>query len=306
LSAKTITLNKIYFSPTILKLVVAMMFWSGGFVAGRVLVSEVPVAQSSFFRFALATMAIYVACFYKKTNLSLKKIEILPLVFLGLTGITFYNLFFFGALKNAEAARAAVIIGSNPVLVMIGSYLIFKEHLGFQKIFGIVSSVFGAYYVLTKGQISIEYFQDFSDSDLYLVGAMVSWAAYSLIAKKYNSLIDPLKLQFYSGLFGTICLLPTMIYEYQATPKLSGFLTFDGFTSLMYLAIFPTAFGFYWYVDAITKMGAATASQFINLVPIFTVLLGAIILGEFPDISLFLGGSLVICGLFLGKIKRRT
>ena len=288
-----------------IKLVAAMLFWAGGFVAGKTLVAEIPVAQSAFSRFFLVSIVYFIVCYHNKISLSLKRAEFLPLLSLGLRGIAIYNLCFFKAIQTTEVAKASIIIGSNPILVMIGSFFIFKEHISCRKFLGILCSVFGAYYVLTRG--SLDGLKGFSSGDFFLLGAMFSWAAYSLIAKRYNKEIHPLKLQYYSALFGAMCLIPSAFTEYQHTPALANLLTsWSSLTSLVYLAIFPTALGFYWYVSAISQMGAARASQFINLVPIFTVVLGGLMLAEFPDHSLYFGGFLVLSGLFLGRSSQKT
>ena len=184
-----------------LKLTTSMFFWAGGFIAGRVVIKHLSAEESAFYQFLIASSMFYLICLYRKIDLKLERTEIFPLVALGATGISLYNIFFFGALETTEAARASIIIGSNPILVLIGSVLLFGESLGVKKIAGVLVSVFGAFYVLSNGNISLDFFTKSGEGDLYLIGAMVSWSAYSLIAKKYNVVIDPLKLQFYSGLF---------------------------------------------------------------------------------------------------------
>ena len=186
---------------------------------------------------------------------------------------------------------------------MIGSAIFYGEKLHAKRAFGILFSIFGAVYVLTKGEIALAFFDNIMVGDLYLLGAMLSWAIYSLLAKKYNSLMAPLKLQFYSSLFGTLVLLFFIVTSVDFAGSLERVFSLEAALSLIYLAIFPTVIGFYWFVNGITKLGAARASQFINLVPVFTIILGSVILGEFPDFSLYAGGFFVVMGLYMGKGK---
>jgi drug/metabolite transporter (DMT)-like permease len=66
-----------------------------------------------------------------------------------------------------------------------------------------------------------------------------------------------------------------------------------------YLAVFGTVLAFVWYYRGVQTVGAARAAQFINLVPVSGVLLGAVLLDEPLSASLLLGGGLVIGGLVL-------
>ena len=55
--------------------------------------------------------------------------------------------------------------------------------------------------------------------------------------------------------------------------------------SVVFLALGGTALGFTWFAEAVRSMGAARASAFINLVPVFAVLQAAVLLGERPALG---------------------
>ena len=59
--------------------------------------------------------------------------------------------------------------------------------------------------------------------------------------------------------------------------------------------------GFLWYYEGIQKLGPATASVYLNLVPVMGVVLALLILGEIPGVDLLVGGSLVVGGLLLAS-----
>jgi len=69
--------------------------------------------------------------------------------------------------------------------------------------------------------------------------------------------------------------------------------------SILYLGIFGSAVGFSWYYDGLRQLGPARAGVFINLVPVFAILLAALMLNEIPSPALLLGGLLVILGVIL-------
>ena len=65
-----------------------------------------------------------------------------------------------------------------------------------------------------------------------------------------------------------------------------------------------TAVAFVWYYEGIRQLGAARTVVFNNLVPIFGVLLGWLVLGEPVSASLIIGGGMALAGVFLvNRIK---
>lgn len=65
------------------------------------------------------------------------------------------------------------------------------------------------------------------------------------------------------------------------------------------LAIGGTALAFTWFADGVRRIGAAKASVFVNLVPVFAVLQAAVLLDERLGMAVLGGGLLVIAGVWL-------
>ena len=65
------------------------------------------------------------------------------------------------------------------------------------------------------------------------------------------------------------------------------------------LAVGGTALAFTWFADGVKRLGAARASAFVNLVPVFAVLQAAILLDERLGLSVLGGGLLVIAGVWM-------
>jgi drug/metabolite transporter (DMT)-like permease len=72
-----------------------------------------------------------------------------------------------------------------------------------------------------------------------------------------------------------------------------------GGSGIVFLGLFGTAIAFTWYSDAINRLGSTKASAFINLVPVFAVLLGALLLDERLGATILGGGALVIIGVLM-------
>lgn len=282
---------------TYIKLLLMAIFWGGTFVAGRSLAQTVGPFEAAFFRFAVAS--VFLVCLLIRTEGKLtlpSRKQIFPVIMLGLTGALLYNYFFLKGLKIIEAGRASVIIANNPIFIALFSAYFFKEHLNPVKIIGIIVSVAGAVIVISRGRI-LEVLQGgIGMGEIYILGCVASWVAFSLIGKAVMNGLSPLQSVTYSSVAGALLLLIPAFMEGGF-----GFLnhSFGEWALIFYLGFFGTVLGFLWYYQGIQKIGPTRAGLFINFVPISGILLGAAFLGEQITPSLLIGTVMVSSGVYL-------
>ena len=288
-----------------LSLIMTMLFWGGTFIAGRILARTVPAADAAFFRFLLAAAALAVLTRLIDGHLRLPpKDRIVGLLLLGLTGVFSYNICFFTGLKYIEAGRAALIIALNPMAITIGAVLIYGERLSPLQSIGLLISLFGAVLVITNGNPALLFAGGFGLGEIAIIGCVISWAAYSLIGRSVLKSMTPLSAVFYSTLFGSIMLFPATLLD--GVPPTPASYTSADWISLLFLGIFGTAAGFSLYYRAITRIGAARSSVFINLVPLFSIVLAWIFLAETINLSVLIGGLILMAGVYLTNKKPKT
>lgn len=286
-----------------IKLVFTAIFWGGTFIAGRIIVNDVDPYSAAFLRFVVASFFLMLLAWKIDGKWpAIHKRQILPLFLLAMTGIFLYNVFFFSGLKIIEAGRAAIIIANNPICISLLAALIFKERLSGPKLIGIVLSVSGALVVISKGHPGQILSGSLGKGELYILGCVLSWSAFSLIGKAVLKGLSPVASITYASLLGSILLaLPACrqgVLKNMWTYHLSDWL------GIFYLGFFGTVLGFVWYYEGIQKLGPMKASIFINFVPISAILLAFIILKEPLTISLLAGTLLVIAGVYLTNTAR--
>ena len=74
---------------------------------------------------------------------------------------------------------------------------------------------------------------------------------------------------------------------------------------MLQLALLGTVVGFVWWYEGVEMLGASRAAVFVNLVPLFGVLLSALILSESLEVSQLAGGILVVFGVGIGTLGGR-
>jgi len=286
-----------------LKLILTAIFWGGTFVAARAVSTHIGPFTGSFVRFAAASLLLASAMLLKDGRLPrLERHQVVPAILLGMTGVFAYNVFFFSGLQTITAGRASLIVAINPVLISLLSDLFFQEKLHAAKVAGALLCISGVMMVVSRGNPLLLFSGGVGRGELFILGCVVSWVAYSLIGKAIMKDLPPVTAVFYSCAIGAAALFPLALRENLAE-KIGGFSMSD-WSALLYLAFFGTVIGFYWYYEGIAAIGAARASVFINLVPVSGVFFGWLLLGESVNLSIITGASLVLGGVYLTNRPR--
>jgi drug/metabolite transporter (DMT)-like permease len=281
-----------------LKLFLTAVFWGGTFVAGRALANQVPPFSAAFLRFVLASIPLVIMMIREQGRFPKVSAKLLVYMFLlGLSGVFFYNIFFFKGLHFIHAGRASLIIANNPIFIALASSFLFKEKLNAAKIMGILISVSGAMVAITRGNLQFIRSEGFGPGDAYIFLAVLSWVSYSLIGKRVLQDFSAIEAVACASLAGAVLLFPAALLEGMAT----DILTYSIFSwiNLVYLGIFGTVLGFVWYYEGINTLGPSRASLFINFVPISAIILAFLFLNESITISLLIGAAMVTLGVYM-------
>ncbi|NOR24167.1 MAG: EamA family transporter [Desulforhopalus sp.] len=292
---------------TYLSLALTMLLWGGTFIAGRLLADSLEPSSSAFLRFLIASAAMLIVTLLVEKELILPPKKLwLPLILLGMTGVFTYNVFFFSGLQHISAGRASLIIASTPLVITIFAAVFLSERLTVLKAIGILLSLMGAIVVISNGHPGSLLSSGFGPGEQALVGCVLSWSAYSLIGRSVLGTLSPLTAVCYSSIIGTV-LLSVPAAQEGLFGRLSTISPLD-WASLSYLGICGTALGFSLYYQGIKKIGATRAGIFINLVPLFSILLSWLILGESVRLIVLAGGILVLTGVTLTnyRISRKS
>ncbi len=277
---------------TYFSLVLTMFLWGGTFIAGRLLAETVSPVNSAFIRFGIATIALFALTLLADGKIILPpRKKWLSLLLLGLTGVFSYNVLFFSGLQHISAGRASLIIALNPLVISVFAFFFLKESLNYKQFAGIILSLCGAIIVISNGHPGEILTSSFGPGELALLGCVLSWSAYSLIGRTVLTVLSPLASVFYSSLIGSLLLfLPASANNLF---EIFGSIDALSWLSLIYLGFFGTALGFSMYYRSIKNIGATRSGIFINLVPLFSIILSWLLLGETIK-PIVIGGGLVL------------
>jgi drug/metabolite transporter (DMT)-like permease len=279
------------------KLLLTAFFWGGTWIAGRVAVHEAsPLAVASW-RFFSATLILGILLNLREGRPRWSGRDWLNLAALGLSGVFCYNVFFLYGLQQVEAGRGALVVALIPALIALADRLLFRLPMPRIKAFGVVLALFGCLLVVTQGHPTHLLTGEVGFGECLLMGSALSWVSYTLISRHCSERFTPLAMAF-GGCF-TGWLMLTAAALAQGTLFALGHTTWRGWSGIVFLGLFGTAIAFTWYSEAINRIGSTKAAAFINLVPVFAVLLGTLMLDERLGSAVLAGGALVIVGVFM-------
>lgn len=286
---------------TYVKLAAVSMIWGGTFVAGRFLAAELDPLLIASLRFLLASVALLLFMAFARIPLARPNpAQLARLTLLGCCGIFFYNLCFFYGLHFINASRASLIVALNPAVIGLASWCWFKERLGRRKVTGIVLCLAGAAWVITgRDPQLLRGTVDAWIGDVLILGCVVSWGLYSLCARALNQSLGPLQTVTWSILLGTLMLGLLTLVTGRLTMTAVQAIDLPQWLGLLYLGVLGSALAYIGYYDGIRRIGATRAGVFIALNPLTAVICGALWLGEPLTVPMYLGGALILLGIYL-------
>jgi drug/metabolite transporter (DMT)-like permease len=278
--------------------VVALTFmalcFGGTWVAGKVALDDLSPFTVAAARFALASVLLFAWTRLARRRISpLTRANLPYAAGMGLTAVAGYNILFLVGLTLAPASDGAIIVpGTAPILTAILAAIFLRERVGLMAAIGMGIAIGGLFLVITPAAEAGP--NRLLGDALFLLGA-VFWAIYGVITKLGAGQFDSVSATLYGTAIGTIVLLPPAIAEGGVGQLLAaGWLAWIG---VLYLAVFGSVIAFVLVQFGIRRIGAARASVFALLVPIFGVGSSAVLLREPLTLMTLVGGALVLLGL---------
>jgi drug/metabolite transporter (DMT)-like permease len=283
------------------------LLWGLSWPAGRAIAQSLPLLSSSAWRFSLAALVLLS---WSRWALgawpSLSWRQWAGLAAAGAVGVFGYTLFFMYGMHRVEASRAAVVVTTNPVFVTLAAAWLFGEPFNRRIGLGLALAVLGAATVMTHGQPWTLLTGSVGAGEWLLVGCILSWAAYSLMAKRLMVGVDSLTATAMSAAVGCALLWaaavvvegPAVAFESlpAITPEQTGL--------LLFMALGPTVLSYVWFFRGISALGAGVSSSYISLVPVVGVSSAVLLLGEPLEWSLAVGAAMALSGVVMANRAR--
>lgn len=278
-------------------MLIAVLFFSGAFIAGNYSTSQFPPFSLTLFRFLFAFFFMIPILKISGENMTLEKGDIWYILMLTVVGMIGYHVFFFIALRHTSVINSSLIAAINPIATTLFSVIILKEKLTFKNCLAIGICFLGIMVVITKGDFRILKTLSFNLGDLYMVVAVVSWALYTVLSKKLLKKYSPIKVTTWLFAMTVVVSLPAFIWENPASYLKDTNL--KGWTSILYMALFASTCGYLIQQISIKKIGPMKTNLYYNLVPVFSMILSFFILHTKVTTAQLVAGAFIIGGVII-------
>jgi len=293
-------------SPYLL-LVLTNLFWAGNFIVGRAFHGTIPPAGLAFWRWAIALVILLPFAarpFLEQRELVTKHWKVLTVM--GLMGVAAFSTLLFTGLSLTTATNALLLNSTAPVLIVLVGWIWTGERVTTRQAFGILVSLFGVAAIVFKGSWAGVRALDFGAGDLWVVAAVMVWAAYTVLLRRRPKDIDMRVFLVVTIAAGVLATLPIYIVETLAGATTT--FTVASISGLLYVGLFPSLLSHAFWNRAVGEVGSARAGLFIHLTPVFGTLLAIVFLGETLRAYHFAGMGLILAGIAIttGRPSRGT
>ena len=285
-------------------LILTTLFWSGNFIVGKAAsMFQIPPFSLNFYRWFFAGLILLP--FTYKEIINNKKYILDNLGFfiiLGITSITIFNSIVYYSLYYTQVISGILMISTIPVWIIFISSILRIEKTNIFQILGVILSLTGVIFIITKADLNLIKNLDFNKGDLSMVVAMFAWAIYSALLKSRKYEISQVSLLEVVIICGLTFLIPVYFIEMSM-----GNLIILGtpfYLTLAYVVIFPGLAAFFFWMKGISIIGANRAGIFLHLMPIMGAVMAMLIFDEKFMFYHMWGAIFIIVGITLSNKKK--
>jgi drug/metabolite transporter (DMT)-like permease len=261
---------------------------------------QVPPQIIALYRMSLATLLLLPAALILKRHeiASMHRRDIGLLVLGGLCLAVHFGAWI-TSLKYIPIATSVVLVNSHPLFVVLASYVFLGERPDRQSIMGTLVGLIGMG-IISHGAFSDVHLALVGDS-LAIIGALAV-VGYFIIGRRARAKIS--LLGYVTPLYA-VCSIFLLIWAVTARQPLFSY----GASVWVYfvaLAVVPTIFGHTVFNWAIKHVRPAAISLAFLGEPVVASVLAFIFFDQRPPLATFVGGALVLAGVYLASSTRSS
>jgi drug/metabolite transporter (DMT)-like permease len=284
-------------SPTVeAALLLTVFFFGTNFTAVKIVVDSAPPILFAATRFTIAgSLLLLFVPFLGREN-RLRREDILPVLGLGIVGITLTQSVFTVGVSLTTAANTALVYSTAPVWGMLLGFVLGLERPRLTGVLGIGLSLIGVGFIVYGG---LDFAGTSLVGDALILAAAVFWGSYTVLSLSLLRRYTPLALAAYALTLGGLAAFPLA----ALVPGGFDVGPLDGLTwgAAAYSTLCSSAFGFAAWGWGVSHVGANRVLIYQYLVTLTGVTTGVVLLGEDFGPGQLIGAAIIICGVYLAR-----
>ncbi|WP_419781199.1 DMT family transporter [Maridesulfovibrio sp.] len=279
-------------SLLLVALAVVHIIWGGGFIVLKMVQEYFTIEQILLGRVFFASI-LYLILWSRIPKPAYQKGDWKMLLLLAMCEPFLLFTFETLGLQYTSASQGGMIVACVPMTVAIGAYVVYKEKISRRCMAGILCAVAGVGIVSAFGEAN-EHGSNPLLGNFFIFCAVLSATCYALTVKHLAARYHFMYLSAIQVFGATILFLPGAIMS-----PMPENMNWQAFAALVYLGLGITFLVYFVINYALTQIKAAHVILFSNLIPVATLVLAFIVLGETLTPVQYAGAALVLAGMFL-------
>lgn len=285
-------------------LLITALIWGGNAVAGKLAVGHISPLFMTFLRWIVALAAIVAISVPQMRRDRPQIVRNLPyLIVMGVVGFTSFNALLYSALHYTTAINAVIEQAGMPVVIFVFNFLLFRMRTGLAQVAGFLLTLIGVALTASNGDLFSLFALKLNFGDFLMLIAVFVYAAYT-VGLRMKPDIHWKSMMATTAFGALLAAIPLALYELSegalVAPDVRGWFV------VLYIGLFPSLVAQICFIKGVEAIGANRAGLFINMVPIFGMLLSLLLLGE--DLHLFhiISLALVLGGIIVSERRGPT
>lgn len=275
--------------------------WAGTILATKLLAVEIPSFAFAFIRYGLVVLTLLPFFIKNKEYQKITVHDALGILFLGFLQVVVVNALFFTSLSFASATSVAFIDAINPIGMMLIATMLGQFTPNRLQLLAFPLGFIGVTLLITHGNMGYAVFTG-GIGELFALAAVLSQVLFALVLKKLNTHHSTLYITFMTALSGLLFVFP-FIANREFVSVLTHLSAFH-WKLFAFISVLGSSLATFLYASALRHLGPSCINRLVyTTMPIFTLMLAYLLLGETISIWQVAGGTLVIGSLVVGLQK---
>ncbi|MBW3695492.1 DMT family transporter [Vibrio sp. T187] len=277
-----------------------VFIWGANSIVNKLAASAIEPSAMSFYRWFVAMLILTPFCIRSvRKQWHIIKPNLSKLALLGFLGMVLNQSLGYYAGLTTTASNMALITSLVPLISVFISVPLLGKSISTLSVVGGVISLAGLALMLGEGDPLFFIHQDITQGDGLMIIAACVYATYCVLLKRWKMPLTNWVVIYVQGVFAVLMLLPLWLSSEQLQP------TQASLPLIAYAAIAGSILAPWMWVKSIDAIGAESSAMFMNLLPVFAIILAASLLGEQLYSFHMIGGVMVISGVILSQIKKQ-
>jgi len=280
-------------------LLVLSIIWGLAFVAIKQVVTELSPVNLALLRWFVASVPFLILLpIIGRPKAGFERKDIPRLLAVALANVVGYHISLYYAETTLSAGLSALLTSFGPIFIAILSYFLLNEKAGKKVLVGLLLAILGTA-VLSTGSISVNDFSSYGGIVEALITALC-YALFTVLAKPLVHRYGSAPTTIMAGLVGTAMMLPLLSQSFFVQ---ASALSFTGWASVLYLSLLSTVFGYLMFYALVSRGAVTRLSIQLYLIPVVSVIGGALLLGEALTASVVVGGGMMLVAVAISTWK---